>query len=180
MSTRRTGQSDDDIVASNRNSREAAKQNKRMLEEMSQRANASPRQQRIRYYKSLPKITPEEPSLRDCLIANLSSDDMAMIRSRAGTLEYIDTMHKVTRFDLWSAYKQDIKDLKDRPVADAYYDATHCSRSPELRKHRQQLAAVIAIFHLLEDPTLLPAREVSDLNKHIAKGKPGSTGKPRV
>ena len=179
MSTSKTGQLDNDIIA-NRHSRETAKQNKRMLEEMSQRAAASPEQQRIMYYNSLLKINAMESSLRDCLIANLTSDDMAMIRSRVGTLDYIDTMHKVTRFDLWSAYKQDIKDMVDRPVMQTYYNATHCSRSPELRKHRQQLAAVMAIFYLLEDPTLLPAREVSDLNKHIAKGKPGSTGRPRV
>lgn len=122
----------------------------------------TPEQRRIAEHQAQPKVTPQQPTLRECIVANLSLAEMSIIDSQSGTLEYLDTVHKVAKFSLWPSYRRELKAMNVPQVQLNYMEAT-AKRGSGMRDTYRHLTCMYAIFHLVRDPSVRAEREARDI-----------------
>lgn len=123
----------------------------------------TPEQRRIAQHQAQPKVTPHQSTLRECIIASLSLAEMSIIQSQSGTLEYLDTLHKVAGFSLWSSYRKELKAMNVRLVQRWYLEAT-AKNGGRMRETYRHLTCMYAIFHLVSDPSVRAEREAREID----------------
>lgn len=147
-------------------------------------AAEDPLQKRILEHAAIPKVMPPHSTLRDCVINTLSQHDILILLEQGPnqlmmpsgvtiTIEYVDILQKMLKFDLWTAYKKEIKAIPDRYVNGWSKDASH-SRDKELRARLQHVATVAAIFYLLRDPSFHAEYVAWTLDQSTNEGQMGS------
>lgn len=135
-------------------------------------ANCTPEQRRIqeklRAFELQPKTVPPFRSLRECIVSTLSCAEMKLLLESESemTEASIDAFHKLLAFNLWDAYRKDIKNIPNSRV-NTYYDIAATSRDPQCRSSLKHVAVVMAIRYLVADPSLVAEREHFELNLSI-------------
>lgn len=138
------------------------KQQKHLMRAQVEAWKNTPEQRRIAEHQAQPKVTPPQPTLRECIIENLSLAEMSIIQSQSGTLEYLDTVHKIAGFSLWSSYRKELKAMNVPQVQLNYMEAT-AKRGSRMRDTYRHLTCMYAIFHIVRDASVRAEREAREI-----------------
>ncbi len=128
---------------------------------------------RIERFESHPKSHPSHASLRECLLATLSCNDMAVIATEPSTSHaHRDAIEKVLRFDLFRAYKPELK--VDATTTQALHDFWQAVGSTDPMRRQECRAAIVfaAILKRLKDASLLAEREAFEIKEACHSATP--------
>lgn len=151
---------------------QARKQQKKQERARIEALENTPEQRRIAQHQAQPKVTPQQSTLRECIVANLSLAEMSIIQSQSGTLEYMDTVHKVAGFSLWSSYRKELKAMNMPQLQLCYLEAT-AKNGGQMRETYRHLTCMYAIFHLVSDPSVRAEREAREIDAATAATQHG-------
>ena len=127
-------------------------------------------QEKLQAMEIQPKIVPPFRSLRECIVSTLNCAEIVMLLEAETTETNVDVFNKLLTFDLWEAYRKQIKVIPDFRVL-RYYRIAATSRDPQCRSTLKHVAVVMAIKYLASDPSLITEREQFELG--IAIGSDG-------
>lgn len=108
------------------------------------------------------RVMPPQRSLRECVIVNLTLEQMVAIGSRPGTTEFYDALKEVFRFALWRAYCHELQALEDPPIRMSCWMASRAS-SPRERADYRHAACRSAVINLVRDPSVRAEREALEI-----------------
>ena len=121
---------------------------------------------RIERFESLPKTRPPYASLRECLLATLSCKDMDAITSKPTTSHvHRNAIEKALRFDLFRAYKNELKVDANTTQAQHYFWQAVGSTDQEHRQACRAAIVFLAIRKRLQDASLLAQREALEIDE---------------
>lgn len=135
--------------------------------------------ERLQALAAMPKATPPYAKLFDCLWNNLNCDQMTVIANESFTTHrHLDAIEQVLQFDLFPAYKHEIKaDSTSSTGRHHFLQAVGCSDKARREEYRTSVLYA-AIVKRVRESSLIAKREGSELSE-VTRKTPVGSRKPR-